>query len=121
MSGGDNILIGGFVIAGTQPLKVLIRGVGPTLAAQGIAVPLVNPKITLYKGTAAIRQNDNWGQAENLPELRSAITATGAFALNEGSNDAALLVTLDPGIYSVHVTSVDGSPGVALIEIYEAP
>ncbi len=117
----DTPLIGGFVISGDIPLKVLIRGVGPSLGAQGVAHPLANPKITLYRGSTAIHNNDQWNAAANLSELRAATTATGAFALNENSNDAAMLETLEPGVYSVHVTSVDGTSGIALIEIYEAP
>lgn len=119
---GDRTLIAGFVIAGGKPLKVLIRGVGPTLSTQGIAAPLANPKLTLFdSGGHEIHNNDNWNQARNLAELRAATTATGAFTLPENSHDAAMLETLDPGVYTVHVTSMDGSSGVALVEIYEAP
>jgi len=122
VSTGDNLLIGGFVIRGNRPMTVLLRGVGPSLAGKGIAVPLTNPKLTLFDSTgAAVENNDNWGQAVHLDDLRAATLATGAFALNEGSTDAALLTTLSPGVYSVHVTSVDGSAGVALVEIYEVP
>lgn len=119
---GDDVLIAGFVIQGTKPLTVLIRGVGPGLKAQGLSQPLANPKLTLFDHAGvAIHNNDNWNQARNLAELRAATTATGAFALTENSNDAAMLETLDPGVYTAHVTSVDGSSGVALVEIYEAP
>jgi hypothetical protein len=118
---GDRPLIAGFVIGGDIPLKVLIRGVGPGLAAQGVRAPVANPKITLYRGGTALHNNDNWGQAANLADLRAATTAVGAFALTDGSNDAAMLETLEPGVYSVHVTSVDDTPGIALVEIYEAP
>lgn len=119
---GDRTLIAGFVIAGGKPLKVLIRGVGPTLSSQGIKAPLVNPKLTLFDSAGqAIHNNDNWNQARNLPELRAATQVTGAFPLAEGSNDAAMLESLDPGIYTVHVTSMDDTSGVALVEIYEVP
>jgi hypothetical protein len=117
---GDRPLIAGFVITGQLPLKVLIRGIGPTLGTQGVSRPLANPKITLYRGSAPIHDNDNWNQAANVTALRAASVTAGAFALPENSNDAAMLETLDPGVYSVHVTSVDGSPGIALVEIYEA-
>lgn len=122
VSTGDNVLIAGFVIAGNSPMKVLIRGVGPTLANQGITHPLVNPRIVLFNAKGnEIHNNDNWGQAANVADLRVATTATGAFPLNEGSHDAAMLETLDPGVYTVHVASADGTSGVALVEIYEAP
>lgn len=117
---GDTPLIGGFVISGEVPLKVLIRGVGPMLSKQGVVHPLANPKITLYRGSIPIHNNDQWNDAANLSALRAATTASGAFALDENSNDAAMLETLEPGVYTVHLTSVDGTPGIGLIEIYEA-
>jgi hypothetical protein len=119
---GEDVLIAGFVITGTQPLKVLLRGVGPSLAAKGISTPLANPKLTLYDRLGgAIASNDNWGQAANLADLRAASATVGAFALDNASQDSAMLVTLDPGVYSVQVSSVDGTTGIALAEIYEAP
>ena len=54
-------------------------------------------------------------------DVRQAITATGAFALPDNSLDAAILVSLEPGVYTAHATSATSSTGVALIEIYEAP
>jgi len=119
---GDNILIAGFVITGSSPLKLLIRGVGPTLATQGISSPLANPKLTLFNSAGReIHNNDNWSQAANLADLRAATIAAGAFVLKDGSNDSAMLEMLDPGVYTAQVTSVDGTSGVALVEIYEAP
>jgi hypothetical protein len=118
---GDDVLIVGFVIGGNQPLTVLLRAVGPTLASQGIATYLPNPKLTIYGSDGKeVQNNDNWNQAVNLADLRTATRESGAFALNENSNDAAILVTLKPGVYTAIVTSVDGSPGVALAEIYDA-
>lgn len=120
---GDDLLIGGFVIGGDRsPMQVLIRGVGPSLTRYGVTDPLLNPKLVLFdaKGVA-FANNDNWGQAPDLSALREASTEVGAFPLIEGSNDAAMLVTLSPGIYTVHVISVDGSSGTALGEIYEVP
>ncbi len=119
---GDAILIGGFVISGHAPLRVLLRAVGPGLANQAIAHPLANPKLTLFNSTGiAIGNNDTWGLAANVADVRSVSATVGAFPLAEGSNDAAMLVTLDPGVYTFQVTSVDGSSGIALAEIYEAP
>jgi hypothetical protein len=114
-------LIAGFVISGDIPLKVLIRGVGPSLAKYGIVHPLGNPKLTLFHGSQEIHNNDRWADARNLTDLRAATNAVGAFALDEGSNDAAMLETLEPGVYTAHVTSVDGASGVALVEIYAVP
>jgi len=68
---GENVLIAGFVITGSQPLKVLLRGVGPSLADKGISAPLVDPKLTLYDRLGGvIASNDNWGRH---PTFRSCV------------------------------------------------
>ena len=119
---GDDVLIAGFVITGSVPLKVLLRGVGPTLARQGVNAFLSNPKLTLYdRGGQPIHSNDTWSSTTELAELIAASKTVGAFDLGANSQDAALLVSLDPGVYSVIVSSADGTPGIALAEIYEVP
>ncbi len=119
---GENLLIAGFVIAGSTPVRVLVRGVGPTLANQGVSAVLADPQLALYRsGTvAALATNDNW-ESSNAAEIAAAASSAGAFALPAGSKDAALLVTLPPGIYTTHLTGVGGTTGVGLIEVYEAP
>ena len=68
-----------------------------------------------------IAANDNWNDATNLAELRAATAACGGFALAEGSKDAALLLTLDPGVYTAHATGVGNTSGQSLVEFYEVP
>ncbi len=122
VTSGENILIGGFVVTGNSPKKIMIRGVGPGLAAQGVAHPLGDPALKIYKSNTLLAQNDNWSSdATAAAELASAATTTGAFALQSGSKDAAIILTLTPGIYSVHVVGNAGTTGVALVEIYEVP
>ena len=119
---GENILIAGFVVTGTQPLKVLLRGVGPTLSGQGITTVLKNPKLTVFNSKGeAIQSNDTWSANANLAELITATSKVGAFPLTANSADAALLTTLKPGAYSVQISSVDGTTGIGLAEIYEVP
>lgn len=109
----------GFVIAGGGPKRVVIRAVGPTLAAFGVSDVISDPKLELYRGNVRIDQNDNWGGSA---ALTSTFERIGAFGLQEpGSRDAALLVSLEPGAYTVVVSGVGGSAGVALVEVYEAP
>ena len=116
---GDGILIMGFVLAGKGPKTLLIRGVGPGLAQQGVTSFLVDPRLTLFHGAENIGENDNWSGAVDLKETASRV---GAFPLaaNE-SKDSALLVTLPPGVYTVHLAGVNGTTGVALLELYEVP
>ena len=117
---GENVLIGGLVITGNSPKKVLIRGVGPGLAAQGVASPLADPVLKVFKGSEQIATNDNWSSdASAATAVTAAETATGAFHLASGSKDAAIVMTLAPGLYTVHVSGANNTTGVALVEIYE--
>ncbi|HEU5081551.1 MAG TPA: MBG domain-containing protein [Opitutaceae bacterium] len=124
-------LIGGFIIAGNSPKKVLIRAAGPALAPYGVAGFLADPKLKVYDGDGTVvAQNDDWGtpatvQAGQTAASASAISATtqaiGAFAFAPASKDAALVVTLAPGAHTAVVSGLPGASGVALIEIYEVP
>jgi hypothetical protein len=119
--GGDP-LIGGFVVE-DHPRRVLLRGVGPTLAPLGVGAPLPNPVIALFRAgqQAAFSSNDDWAQQANASEIESASASVGAFALPRTSKDAVLLVELPPGAYTVHVTSRDETGGTALLEVYMLP
>lgn len=110
---GSN-LTGGFVVKGSAG-SVLIRGIGPALAGLGIPGAMTDPRISLMSGQTVIATNDDWsGQA-----IADAAASTGAFPLTAGSKDAALLVTLAPGAYTVILTGAAGSGGVAMVEVYK--
>ena len=108
----------GFVIAGTTAQTVLIRACGPSLVGFGVTSVIPNPTLTLYNSSSsAIASNTGWGAN---PAISSAVTLTGAFSFaSPTSLDAALLVTLEPGAYSVVSSSATGLAGFELIEIYE--
>jgi sugar lactone lactonase YvrE len=109
----------GFVVGGSTPAKVLVRGVGPSLGAFGVSGTVADPQLTLYNSSSAkIGENNDWAGSA---ELTTAFASAGAFALPATSKDAALLVTLPPGNYTAQVTGVNGTTGVALVEVYEAP
>jgi uncharacterized repeat protein (TIGR03806 family) len=115
---GAAVLTAGFVVSGSQPVQVLVRGIGPALGSFGVTGVLADPLLQVYDGKSNfIAQNDNWGDA-GAAQISSAFTAAGAFALPTGSADSALLLTLSPGSYSATVSGVGGTTGVALIEIY---
>ncbi len=118
---GASVMIPGYVITGAAAKTLLIRAAGPALAGFGVAGALADPVLTLFSGSQALLTNDNWGDAPNLSQLRAAATRVGAFALTEGSKDAALLVTLPPGSYTVQASGMSDTTGVALVEIYEVP
>jgi hypothetical protein len=118
---GAGILIAGFVLEGTGEKKLLIRGVGPSLAQLGIARDrvLADPQLTLYGDPGILANNDNWA---GTAALKSAFTATGAFGFDtDTSRDAALIATLGAGLYTVHLSGVNATTGVGLIEVYELP
>ena len=118
---GANVMIPGYVISGTAAKTLLIRAVGPALASFGVTGILADPVLTLFSGSQPILGNDNWSDAPNVAQLRSATTRVGAFPLAEGSKDAVLLVTLPPGGYTVQAAGAGDTTGVALVEIYEVP
>jgi hypothetical protein len=115
---GASILIAGFTIGGTASKTLLIRAVGPTLSAFGVAEVLSDPKLDLYRGPGVIESNDNW---EGNSQVSAVAAKVGAFALEGSSRDSAMLVSLPPGSYTVHVSGVGNTTGVALVEVYEVP
>jgi hypothetical protein len=115
--GGDDTLIAGFVVTGETPLRVLLRGVGPSLTAFGITDPVSNPRITLFDSTAMIASNDDWNSD---PAIQTAATTVGAFALTD-DRDAVIMANLSPGAYTLHINGAAGDNGIALVEIYELP
>lgn len=114
VGGASEPLIAGFTLVGNAPRTILIRGVGPTLTSFGVLGALSDPRLELYSGATKINENDDWANS-----LSATFSAVGAFALVPGGRDAALLVTLAPGGYTVQVSGVGGSAGDALIELYE--
>jgi autotransporter-associated beta strand protein len=118
---GEDILVAGFVLSGQGVRTVLIRGVGPGLASQGLTGLLADPQLTLFDSLGQVLAgNDDWGSAGDVAQLAAAAQRTGAFALSTASKDAALLVALPAGAYTAQITGVDQSTGIALVEVYEA-
>ena len=112
----DDVLIAGFVLGGAGNRLVLIRAVGPTLTEFGLGGVLSDPRIELFGASGKIYENDDW-----TSEIRSVVARVGAFTLPAGSKDAALLVSLAPGSYSVQVRGPAGVSGVVLVELYDVP
>lgn len=116
---GENVLIAGVAVSGTTPQKFLIRAVGPGLSSvSNLGGLLADPQFHLYHGPTVLTQVTDW---TNDAEMQTAVTQTGAFPLPAGSNDAAAIVTLDPGNYTVIVSGRSGDSGIALVEVYQLP
>ncbi len=122
---GSNILIPGITVAnGSGVRRLLLRAVGPTLGSFGVPGTLADPKLELYSGSNKIAENDNWGApvgpaAADAATLSAAFAANGAFALASGSRDAALLINVGAGSYTLQVSGVGETSGAALVEIYD--
>jgi uncharacterized delta-60 repeat protein len=115
---GSDALVAGFTIGGSGNKTLLVRGIGPGLAAFGVPGTLVDPQIEIYSGITRIAENNDWGGGFSLS---TAFTAVGAFSLAPASKDAALLIGLPAGSYTVQLSGVGNTIGEGLIEIYEVP
>jgi len=110
---GGKVGIGGFIITGTDAKKVLIRGLGPTLTSFGVPNALQDPVLELHDSTGAVVVgNDNW----KIPQA-TAIAATGLAPGND--HESAMLLSLQPGSYTVIESGKNGTSGVGLIELYD--
>ena len=110
---GDNVLIGGFIINGTEPKKVIIRGIGPSLGAQGVADALADPALELFDVDGnSIGFNNNWKETQ-----QGEIEATTIPPSDDA--EAAIVQTLNPGNYTAVVSGNDGGIGIGLVEVYD--
>ena len=117
----DTILIAGFVVTGSVPKRVLIRGVGPALTQFGVAGALARPSLAVFSGSTVLAQNAGWTTTADTSAITAAAQQSGAFAFAATSQDAALILNLAPGAYTAHISGVAGTTGVALVEVYELP
>jgi len=108
---GAQRVIAGFVIRGDQPREVLIRGRGPSVGVQ--QTRLGDPVIDLRLGATQLEVNDNWQDGGQGPS----ITATGLAPPQ--SSEAAIRTTLDPGAYTVILSSGNNTPGIGIVEVYD--
>jgi blue copper oxidase len=119
---GDATLNAGVVIAGQGTVKLLIRAVGPTLASRfSVTGAMADSSIKLIANGNVLATNDNWSEATNAAEIEAAAAVVGAFSLESGSGDAAMLIELEAGPYTVVTEGADGGTGTVLMEIYRVP
>ena len=111
----DRVLIGGFIITGTELKRVLIRGVGPSL--NGVGVTLSDPTLELHQGSTTLAANDNWKTRANGSSQQADIEATTIAPVND--LEPAILVTLSPGAYTAILAGNKGGTGVGLVEVYD--
>ncbi|HOY54644.1 MAG TPA: hypothetical protein PL015_08205 [Opitutaceae bacterium] len=118
----EDIVIAGFVITGEASKRVVVRSVGPGLS-ESVGGALADPALQVLKLNRAtgdwmiVGENDDW---YSTPATADLFESLGMGALTSGSKDAALVLTLEPGIYTAQMRGVDGATGVGLMELYEA-
>jgi hypothetical protein len=111
VSGGNQVLIGGFIVGGNQTKDVVVRALGPST---GLSGALSDPTVELRDaGGSLVATNDNWGTDPSAPQIQSEGLAPG------NPSESALQVTLNPGSYTAIVRSANGNSGVGLVEIYD--
>jgi hypothetical protein len=132
---GDNVMIGGFIIDGLAPLRVLVRSRGPSMGGAPFFVPgtLGNPLLRLFSGQTVIAENDNWQATLTcfgfVCEGAAEIVNTGLDPCQPNPGQAgpppncalesAIIITLPPGPYTGIVSGADGGTGVGLVEVFE--
>lgn len=109
---GDNVMIGGLIISGDEPMTVLVRARGPSLADAGVPGVMEDPQVQLFSGADQIGYNDNWEQASNAGEIAVPLRPT-------RSLESAILTTLQPGGYTAIVSGVGDGQGVGIVEVFE--
>jgi pectin methylesterase-like acyl-CoA thioesterase len=120
-TGGDGVVIVGFVVSGSADRRVLARAVGPLLAAFGVGDVLPAPRLELFRAgaMAGLAVNAGWTTAPDPVAVTAAIRETGLFALSAASADSAIVQTLPPGGYTAVLNDVGGRAGNGLVEIYD--
>ena len=117
---GNNLLIGGFIIRGTQPKTVIVRAIGPELIPFGIPNALTDPTLELHGGAGGLlASNNNW----QTTIIGGLITSSQVSAIQNSGHaptqpsESAIIVTLPPGNYTAIVSGVNNTTGVALVEV----
>jgi N-acetylneuraminic acid mutarotase len=119
---GDDVMIGGFIIEGTGPKRVIVRAIGPELAQHGVPSPLADPTLELHNGPGAlIASNNNW----MTTVIGGIITRDQVHDIMDSGHvptdpsESAIIATLPPGRYTAIVRGVNNTTGVALVEMYD--
>lgn len=109
-------LVAGFNVVGVGSITLLIRGVGPTLRDFGVTNAIEDPTLQVFRGETQLASNNDWESS-----VAATARAVGAFPLAAASKDAALLLTVAPGSYTIRLANAQARNGEGLIEIYEVP
>jgi hypothetical protein len=113
VSTGDNAMIGGFIITGTLPKRVIVRGLGPSLANFGLTGVLADPTLELHDSSQVIGTNDDWQTNANKQEMIDRSLAP------SDPKEAAILTRLNPGTYTAILRGANNGTGIGTVEVYD--
>jgi hypothetical protein len=119
VSTGTKVLIAGFVVSGTEPRTMLIRGIGPGLKRFGVAATLSAPRLRLFRNGTALATYGMIDLQSTDSQTGIAESGSSAGAFSPLGSDCAAVVTVAPGVYSAILDDRDGATGTGLLEIYE--
>ena len=110
---GDNVIIGGVIIGGPEPVKVIARALGPSLTSAGVSGALQDPVLELHDNNGALLfVNDNWRSTQEQEIIATMIPPP-------DDKESAIVATLSPGNYTALVHGAGSTTGVALVEVYD--
>jgi hypothetical protein len=117
-----NVMIGGFIVV-TQPTRVIIRAIGPSLSQFGVPDALANPQLELHDATSLIGRNDDWQttQLGGIIKSDQVVEIQKSQLAPTNPAEAAIIATLQPGSYTAIVRGVNNTTGNALVEVYSLP
>ena len=119
---GDDVMIGGLIVAGNEQKRIIVRAIGPELTQYGVSSALADPTLELHDGAGhLIASNDNW----QTTVLGGIITSNQVRAIQSSGHplgdgrESAIIADLPPGNYTAIVRDVNNTTGVALVEVYD--
>lgn len=115
---GDNVLIVGFIVQGSEPRNLVLRALGPSLTSMGVSGILADPRIAVYRGSTKLAENDNWADGSFTPALLADQTWLN-WLYPTNAKESALYLTLPPGAYTMIVSGVNDTTGIALADVHD--
>ena len=112
---GEKVLIAGFIITGTEPKKVIIRGIGPSLS--GLGSDLADPVLELHQGNSTLAVNDDWKKRQDGSSQQAEVEATTVAPRND--LESAIVATLNPGSYTAILSGKSGANGIGVVEVFD--
>jgi hypothetical protein len=109
---GENVLIGGFIVVGNDPKKVLLRAIGPSLGDLGVPDALADPILELHQPGDVVTSNDSWRATQEQEIIDTNLQPA-------DDREAAIIATLAPGPYTAIVSGKNNTTGVGLVDVYD--